>query len=482
MQINELQKTKKYKVILNKVFPNATYMTNYDNIGHEIINLFQEDNGRFFIHLNPNGTYDKKYSDPDVVLNVTRAGTNLYQIISKAVGCQTLAAAQIIGKNKGEERYKNQKDDEIRYGGFPVEEYFKHNLSMQGEEEKDLFATFECEGIYEAKAPIYITFGNAGKRYSSLSDKNICVLNNVEAWSSACRLVEKITEGDQDRLLELAKDDKLWKEEPVPTLVQRYNNFKEKSIVSDEDCFTFLGVEKSELAYSNALVNILKFDTNYVTNFLNELLGKNCKENNFEILREEKNIDILFRDLDKKNGKIVIIENKIDAGITLSDGDKTVKEQMEKKEYYKGEEDISKFFDNYLSMKASQLSKYYIIAVGWAVEAGWSDEKIKEDIYCYFLCPEYHKLIYKTKNDNGCLDIGLACDDKYTLITYGRINEILSEFDQNVLSSHKRFLFKDFVQAISRLAKTRDDSMELKMIRMFIQRYDELKAKGGSKI
>lgn len=35
----------KRRVILNKVFPNASYMTQLGNLGHEIINLFKEDTG-----------------------------------------------------------------------------------------------------------------------------------------------------------------------------------------------------------------------------------------------------------------------------------------------------------------------------------------------------------------------------------------------------------------------------------------------------
>lgn len=49
----------KRKIILNNVFPNATYNTG-NNLYHETINMFQTDDGKFFLHLNANGTYDKK--------------------------------------------------------------------------------------------------------------------------------------------------------------------------------------------------------------------------------------------------------------------------------------------------------------------------------------------------------------------------------------------------------------------------------------
>ena len=460
------------EIIFNNMFPaKASYLNNYDNIGHETINLFQADDGKCYLYLNSDGGYGEVADNNIVVLNIVKVDTSIYQVISKAVDC------------------KNYKNEEIRYGNVEVEDYFENNKNGSSK----YAATFKCE-IYKVDKPIYIKFAPKENCTSNknngteINAKNIVVLGKTKTGRGHWGVKD---ESDKKELNKIIDEEKYWSPSKITKFDKQYTTLKTKSEYV-EDYFSFLGVEKSELAYSNALVNILKFDTNYVTNFLGELLGKNCKENNFEILREEKNIDILFRDLNKEKGKIVIIENKIDAGITLSDGDKTVKEQMEKKEYYKGEKDIRKFFCEYLSMNASQLSKYYIIAVGWAVEAGWSDEKIKEDIYCYFLCPEYHKLIYKTKNDNGRLNIGLACDDKYTLITYETLYKLFSndkklfsndkKFPINLLTNYQRWLFDGYVQAISQLAKTRDDSMELKMIRMFIQRYDELKAKVGSKI
>ena len=59
----------KRKIILNNVFPDATYNTG-NNLYHETINLFKSDNEDSFIHLNAKGTYDKE--EPVDVLNVAR--------------------------------------------------------------------------------------------------------------------------------------------------------------------------------------------------------------------------------------------------------------------------------------------------------------------------------------------------------------------------------------------------------------------------
>ena len=136
-------------------------------------------------------------------------------------------------------------------------------------------------------------------------------------------------------------------------------------------------------------------------------------------------------------------------------------------------DDILNLIKSSKGQEASQLSKYYVIAVYWALKAGWSENKIKEDIFCYFLCPEYHRFNYKTKN--GRLDINLALSEQYQLTTYKDILNIFDNFPSNGLTDHQKFLLNDFISAISMLAKERDDSMGLKMIRLFIERYEKIK-------
>ena len=481
------------KVILNKVFPNAAYMTqNADNIGHETINLFKANDG-YYIHLNASGTYNG--TEPVDVLNVSYVGTGLYQVVSKAVNCKVLDGAQIIGSDKGKVRY-NKQADKIFYGYYdaaktkeiPVCKYFEDNVTMQGQEEKDLFATFKCDGIYEAKERIYIAVGR-GKQYSGIT--NLYTLKDKKEWRSSCRIIN-IAGTDLIDLQSVVSQNDLWQTEPLPSFEERYEELKKKSEKGEENYFTFLGVEKQELQYSNALIKILKFKPEFIPELLYELSKKDCKNNKFDILREEKSIDILLWDLDREIGKIFIIENKIDASITLSDYGMTIEKQIEKwfnKIEKIGENDkrtdeqdrifkrIERIVDEGLKnrgKKASQLSKYYIIAVYWAVRAGWDDAKIEEDIYCYFLCPEYHRFNYKVLG-SGKLDSNFAFADKYTLVTYLNVYEVLKKFSLTGLSDHQKFLYNDFLSAIFMLAKERDDSMELKMIRLFIERYEKIK-------
>ena len=149
------------KIILNNVFPDATYNTG-NNLYHETINFFRaddeaDDDRKYYIYLNAGGTY--KGEEPVDVLNVAHAGKGLYQILSIAKNCTVFAGAEKTGKDKGEERYGEQKN-KIKYGGLYVEKYFEENVTTCNAGEKDLFVTFVCDSIKEPEDNIYIAFRN----------------------------------------------------------------------------------------------------------------------------------------------------------------------------------------------------------------------------------------------------------------------------------------------------------------------------------
>lgn len=472
----------KRKIILNNVFPNATYNTG-NNLYHETINMFQADNGKSFIHLNAKGTYDKE--EPVDVLNVARAGKGLYQILSIAENCTVFDGAGITGRGNGEERYNKQKG-KITYGGFFVEDYFADNKTFYGEKEKDLFVTFTCDGIYEPDSAIYIAFNNFDNRCVQSDSTVISEKISKEKFSATCRIVD-LTDEDQEKIRKILPDEQGRRK--VGTFEQRYNELKEKSGIShEENYFSVLGVDKKELQYSNAIVKILQFREGWILEFIKKALQvENCEQNVFEIKREEENTDILFRDLTKETGKIVIIENKVEAGLTLSkynnleDQAKAVFRDVFAIEKGKEEKDRNwENFNNKISVEKdslpSQLSKYYLYALCWVLKAGWSAEQIKNNIYCFFLCPAYHEKMYSV-DDNKKLTIPYAFAGKYKMITYSTIKDFFETVkgkNEKDLTKHQKFIVEDFIDAVSVLAKDRDDSVELSMIRMFMERHDKL--------
>lgn len=471
----------KGKIILNSVFPNASYNTG-DNLYHETINLFRDDDGKYYIHLNPNCVYNG--TCPNYVLNIVSVGNNIYKVLSKA----------IVKKNICPKKETNQ-TRLAKYGSVLIDDYFKGN----SDENSKLYATFECSKIFETKADVYIQFptkkATEGKEatYKLSGLTSVWRLNKTKIGQ--CLRVVNIDKEDIKTLQNLIKESSLWQESPIGSFDERKAEFDEIIKKKEENYFSVLGVERKELQYSNAIAKILKYKDDGVSMFMSELGIKNCTSNSFEglVLREEKNIDLLFRDLNKENGKIVIIENKIDAGLTLSDSKKASLEEQASRifsdvfkisnEDYKNNSDWETLYtllkQNY-GKSHSQLSKYYIYALCWAKQAGWIAEKIKNDIHCFFLCPEYHKNMYAT--EEGALSMSYAFADKYILITYKNISDIFKKIfnvddesvNDNDLTDHQKFIVQDFLSAVSDLAKDRDDSIEVEMIRRFIERHDKI--------
>ncbi len=464
------------KIILNNMFPKASY-DDGNNIYHEVINLFLADNEKYYLYLNANGEYDGE--EPVNVINVARVCNGLYKVLSVAIGCK-----------KGKDEIKN-----IKYNGISLDKYFENNHKLY---KTVTYYTFECdkENVYVPKGNIYIAFKNFGDTDSEnnqiIKNDRIIKLMDLEKFSSSCRICN-ITSTDENLLKDIINHKIPCNK--LQTMANTKLNFKE------ENYFSFLGVEKNELQYSNAIVKLLNFKKDGKMSFLNELFKESIIENtavnnDFEVLREEKNIDILFRNLDPKDGKIVIIENKIDASLTLSDKGSNIETQAMKifkdvfnKELNNNNTNEATIFNSILNGKnPSQLSKYYLYAVAWALKAGWDVDKINKDIICFFLFPEYYKEIYNENFFNK-----YAFGNKYTLITYKNLLKVFKDllnvyekvFDDKAklcLSKNQLFIYEGFIDAISSLASDRDDLIERTMIKRFIDRHNVIKSSNPSSL
>lgn len=66
----------------------GNYLENEDNIGHEIINLYKDDNGKNYIYLLSGGDYQKDRADNDIqgILLVRGISANCVEVIAKATG------------------------------------------------------------------------------------------------------------------------------------------------------------------------------------------------------------------------------------------------------------------------------------------------------------------------------------------------------------------------------------------------------------
>ena len=85
--------------------------------------------------------------------------------------------------------------------------------------------------------------------------------------------------------------------------------------------------------------------------------------------------------------------------------------------------------------------------------------------------------MYET-DDDDMLNIPYAFANKYKCLTYKRLkaifNKIFDKQEMQKLTDNQKFIVQGFLAAVSDLAKERDDSIEVEMIRRFIERHDKL--------
>ena len=149
---------------------------------------------------------------------------------------------------------------------------------------------------------------------------------------------------------------------------------------------------------------------------------------NYSIAREEKNIDILVRDLNN----IIVIENKIKSGINGVNHDIS-------------SENIQ-----------SQLGKYY----SYADEESNGEKKVS----CFIFTPNYNDIDIKNYTNS----------DKYNKIYYKDIYEF---FTDNSIKSYltKDRYYEDFIKALYKHTLEIDNNQYEKMLYKFVQKIRKCK-------
>lgn len=435
------------------------YITKQGKLGHETINLIKADKGgKFYIWLNSMGVCNKDNVDGCNVLFVRSVNSQLFKILGYANECKLLPGVNISrvkNNDPKKTRYDKQKKLDVKYNGkCPMDDIFK---------EKDMFATFESDKVFETKNDIYLT------NNKSLEDeKNGIYYANFIMKTSMRRYIESDDDA-YNNLKDVLNNKKLWKLVPK-------NSFK--TIEKPEfNFFKLIKKDRDEIVISNALAHFI--NETGVCEFLQKCLGfEDIKDKEFQLLREKNNMDISFYG----ENKVVIIENKIDAGITV-DNRKTSESQIDNaiEKYFsdeKNSESVKEKIENIVNkikdgsrVNVSQLSKYYICAIAYLLSKGIEARKIIDNhekyIYCYLLVPKYSEKHFKT-NRNGKYNSEYLLSEKYNLITYEKVYKYFKG-----ISGYE--YLKDFVSVLKSLANEFNNEIEVEMKYRFYKAIGKIK-------
>lgn len=447
-------------IILNKMFTGG-YLDIGDNIGHEIINLYEDDNGNVYMYLNSMGNIEEKnLCKTMTVLMVKKYSLpNVLQIIAKVDIKDVVNGATYKNVRSGIKEQQECLD--ITYGGVKASRIMADN-KLPDHDGSNILATFSVknETIWVPKKNILIC-GSVDQE--NTNQEIIPIDGNFPKTSLRAYFYRSKNNKAYQQLKDIISNKDLWETDLSNSSFFKRVDVKEP-IKNSDNLLRVSGNEDDELSFSNLLSYFLSDKS--LCNDLFKCLG--LSDNYYSVSREEYNIDLLVRG---KNS-LVVIENKIHSCIN---GKLTSKEDKGKEEKWiedcflddNGDEidDIERIKKEICGIKGepSQLEKYYLYAKAQAVKEGF--EKTSFLIFC----PEYAKSFIDAEKK------GLKYGSEYKTVSYKDLYSFFKDYSKNKRpNSINNLYLEEFVKALEKHTKEVDNYREIEMDRRFKNKIFEL--------
>jgi len=402
-------------IILNRMYA-GSYLDESENIGHEVINLFKDDNGSNYIYINPYGSINKKVNDSvKAILLVKHIEKGVLEVIAKAENLQQV----YYKKNNREEEIRDQiayvKENKVTYGNVLLSDIYKNGYD-------EILITFKTNNLRTVKKPVFL-IEDESKQYKY---ENHYFLPEKHFSTQSLKMYYSENEFPQDYDVfdKLLNDSSLWNQEETTAVdLDEIYTFD-----SHEGFLSVIKKEADELVFSNLFSYIFNQKKDVFKDFVKEVLEIDDFTTNYNICREKDNIDLLI----ESDDSVIIIENKIKSKIN---GEKA----------------------SLSGKKESQLSKYVKIA---------NEKYDDKNLYFYIFAPDYNQ-INKDIYEDG---------DKYKIINYSQIYDF---YFKNAGKMLNVTYFKDFLNAIYIHKMSTDNTNFEKMKKKFIKSIRELKKENG---
>lgn len=303
--------------VINKMYA-GSYLDENDsqNIGHEVVNLFCDDNGDNYIYVNPGGIIPAKYNDKIEYVILTKQYDK---------GCQEVLGIAKVGQQlikkperKSDEpiekqtiKYKNR----IKYCSQSLTKIFKNNRyngKVDSFSENPVL-TFKSEEFYSPKQGKRILIA---EKDSPIQEDGavICRLSDYKFGHQSLRFYfsnrDEKTKNAFESLEKLISNKTLFENKMPNKVSQADIDQYGKEVTS---YLEIMGKIKSENIYSNLLSYFLKTDRNLLASFCKKICEIDIKKNEAKVEREKHGrTDIWIED----SNNVIIIENKIDAGLS----------------------------------------------------------------------------------------------------------------------------------------------------------------------
>ncbi|MBO8459977.1 MAG: PD-(D/E)XK nuclease family protein [Bacteroidetes bacterium] len=409
-----MKSMKKDGIVLNRMYV-GEYI--FNNLGHEIINMYAADNGKHYLYLNATGNYEKKHKGRiDTMLLTKSHKQNVVEVISMATGLEDVPGAdQSLGRNykglnneirKEQEDYIKQ-EGEIKYGGIPILQIFNDA------EQQSIFITYKAKNFYKPNSPVFIAFDSKCTNKDIPHGALLVKLSQLNWAKTSLKqyIYPETADKDYQTIMDLVNNSNLW--EKNNTKVNGHADVAKREISlidichlqNDENCFSdmlayFMEQERyrglweeffeKAKCYSNGCLLGIKLKGSYsVTREKDAKIdgvdSKKCPNGG--------RIDLFIRDQGKN---IVVIENKIKSDINSISTDKN---------------------------HSNQLRRYYNY-VNWLIKKEGNGNEITP--HFLIMAPNYNIPDVEEERDKNQELLVPQMSDIYKIITYKELYDFLS--------------------------------------------------------
>lgn len=478
-------------IVISKVFT-GKYLEN-GNLGHEIVDLLEDDQNRRYIYLAPYGDYAAGHFNNNIkkVILTKHVYVNCWEIIAvadiKTDIFKEHAKKALKEYNKNAKQKKREykfglknynsdtakdlenarknnidctwpytirerlcsyqqeyiKNNSIKYNGVKLDDFYLENDKGYYYDEKQkekrlnaIYVTFEAESVKRPKEPLYIIGGSQNSN-NDLSGDTFYITDDESdnGKNLPNQFFTIFVDEPEDK-----HNNSVYNQLNEFLNSKDYNNWDDYSINQNKTTTTFLQIARqqyNELAYSNILsYYFMKYPV-----FCEKLMKKlDCHPSGkYTIEREENHIDILIED--DKN--IIVIENKIKS--TLNDIKYEIENETEehgkRKTVYKLDDNGNRIIES------SQLGKYKSM-----ISERMDQQNIeKKQIYC-ILSPNYHRFKPEEKNE--------IKKQGYRELKYKDIFDILNDIKNQDDIKNDSLFSDEFIPAIQIQSSRFDNALE----------------------
>ena len=414
----------KEELLINQLFA-GRYLDEGENIGHEVINLFKDDEGNNNLFITPSGQIkDHHVTNILFVRNISSRTT--VEVICLAKDVFTI---------------EDEKIKKIRYAGFSLEQIFSSNTYHGDIDTVTQHVTFRSKQISIPLNRIFITldenfkFDGATVIYLK-SERKVIIPQPMREYYSE----KKDAKAYQQLTNDLIRNPLIWNKTNA-------TNVLIPDGIAHNQSPSFLEVirkEDDENIFSNLLSYFFEYSYSSFQKFAKDILKINDMGASFELVREKAvgKVEDNPSDKPKRRGKeridiwieseddIIVIENKIKSGINS-----IVNEEQGK--------------------QSSQLNSYYAYASEVA-------RKSQKAVHFYILAPDYAKFDLN--------HFGADIKDNFKIINYSEAYNFFVKESATYIADRA---FPDFVRGLKRhtlpLSELQFDTMRTRLLRRISQ-------------